>query len=95
MLGLVFKPVLCVEGACVFSALVFREVVFVIVSGFYDIVLVGGFEDMSKCFIEQVVDGLVLVVSFDEWVAGFTFFGVFGAVVIVYFQWYGAICEHL
>ena len=47
-LGLVPKPATRTEGACASSALAFREGVFAIASGFYDVVLVGGVEDMSK-----------------------------------------------
>lgn len=94
-LGLVPKPASRVEGACASSALAFREAVFAIASGFYDIALVGGFEDMSKRSTEQVADGLALAASPDERAAGFTFPGVFGAVATAYFQRYGATCEHL
>ncbi len=41
------KPATRTEGACASSALAFREGVFAIASGFYDLVLVGGVEDMS------------------------------------------------
>ena len=36
------------EGACASGALALREGVFAIASGFYDIVMVGGAEQMSK-----------------------------------------------
>ena len=42
------KPATRTEGACASSALALREGVFAIASGFYDMVLVGGVEDMSK-----------------------------------------------
>ena len=45
--GLIPRPATRVEGACASSALALREAVFSIASGFYDIVLVGGFEAMS------------------------------------------------
>ena len=94
-LGLVPKPASRVEGACASSALAVREAVFAIASGFYDIVLVGGFEDMSKRTTEEVAAGLALAASPDERAAGFTFPGVFGAVATAYFQRYGATCADL
>ncbi len=94
-LGLVPKPATRVEGACASSALAFREAVFAIASGYYDIVLVGGFEDMSKQTTEEVAEGLALAASPYERQAGFTFPGVFGAIATAYFDRYGATREHL
>ena len=48
LVGHVPKPVTRTEGACASSALAFREGVFAIASGFYDVVLVGGLEQMSN-----------------------------------------------
>ena len=72
-LGLVPKPATRIEGACASSALAFREGVFAIASGFYDVVLVGGVEDMSKSNVETVAEGLALAAIPDERKAGFTF----------------------
>jgi acetyl-CoA C-acetyltransferase len=94
-LGLVPKPATRVEGACASSALAFREAVFAIAAGFYDVVLVGGFEDMSKKSTGEVAQGLALAASPYELAAGFTFPGVFGAIATAYFQRYGANREHL
>ena len=49
------RPATRTEGACASSALAFREGVFAIASGFYDLVLVGGVEDMSKRTTEEAV----------------------------------------
>ena len=49
------KPATRTEGACASSALAFREGVFAIASGYYDVVLVGGVEDMSKCSTEEEI----------------------------------------
>ena len=54
VIGLVPKPSTRTEGACASSALAIREGVFAIASGFYDIVLVGGVEEMSKRTTEEV-----------------------------------------
>ena len=94
-LGLVPKPATRIEGACASSALAFREGVFAIASGFYDVVLVGGVEDMSKGSTETVAEGLALAAIPYERKAGFTFPGVFGAIATAYFEKYGASREHL
>jgi acetyl-CoA C-acetyltransferase len=95
IIGTVPKPATRTEGACASSALAFREGLFAIASGFYDIVLVGGLEDMSKCTTEEVAEGLALATAPYEGRAGFTFPGVFGAVATAYFEKYGANREHL
>ena len=94
-LGLVPKPATRIEGACASSALAFREGIFAIASGFYDVVLIGGVEDMSKGTTETVAEGLALAAIPYERKAGFTFPGVFGAIATAYFERYGASREHL
>ncbi len=94
-IGLVPKPATRTEGACASSALAFREGVFAIASGFYDVVLVGGVEDMSKGSTEEVAEGLALAAIPYERKAGFTFPGVFGAIATAYFEKHGASREHL
>ena len=89
------KPATRTEGACASSALAFREGVFAIASGFYDLVLVGGVEEMSKRTTEEVAEGLALAAVPYESRVGFTFPGVFGAVATAYFAKYGANREHL
>jgi acetyl-CoA C-acetyltransferase len=95
LIGLTPKPATRTEGACASSALAFREGVFAIASGFYDMVLVGGVEEMSKRTTEEVVEGLALATVPYEGRAGFTFPGVFGALATAYFKKYGATREHL
>ena len=95
IIGTVPKPATRTEGACASSALAFREGIFAIASGFYDIVLVGGLEEMSKCTTEEVAEGLALATVPYEGRAGFTFPGVFGAIATAYFAKYGAGREHL
>jgi acetyl-CoA C-acetyltransferase len=89
------KPATRTEGACASSALAFREGVFAIASGFYDLVLVGGVEEMSKRTTEEVAEGLALAAVPYESRVGFTFPGVFGAVATAYFARYGATREDL
>ncbi len=95
LVGLTPRPATRTEGACASSALAFREGVFAIASGFYDMVLVGGVEEMSKRTTEEVAEGLALATVPYEGRAGFTFPGVFGAVATAYFARYGANREHL
>jgi acetyl-CoA C-acetyltransferase len=95
LIGLAPKPATRTEGACASGALAFREGVFAIASGFYDIVLVGGVEEMSKRTTAEVAEGLALATVPYEGRVGFTFPGVFGAVATAYFAKYGANREHL
>jgi acetyl-CoA C-acetyltransferase len=95
LIGHTPKPATRTEGACAASALAFREGVFAIASGFYDIVLVGGVEEMSKRSTEEVTEGLALATVPYEMEVGFTFPGVFGAIATAYFEKYGAAREHL
>jgi acetyl-CoA C-acetyltransferase len=94
-IGLAPKPATRTEGACASSALAFREGVFAIASGFYDIVLVGGVEEMSKCSTETVAEGLALAAVPYENQTGFTFPGVFGTIATAYFEKYGATHRNL
>ena len=95
LIGLAPKPSTRTEGACASSALAFREGVFAIASGFYDMVLVGGVEEMSKCSTEKVAEGLALATVPYEGNVGFTFPGVFGLIATAYFAEYGASHEDL
>jgi len=95
LIGLTPKPATRTEGACASSALAIREGVFAIASGFYDIVLAGGVEEMSKRSTEEVTQGLAMAAIPYEVNAGFTFPGVFGAMATAYFAKYGATREHL
>jgi len=95
VLGLSPIPATRTEGACASSALAFREGVFAIASGFYDIVLVGGVEEMSKRTTEEVAEGVGLALPPYAMQAGFTFPAVFGALATAYFAKYGACREHL
>jgi acetyl-CoA C-acetyltransferase len=95
VIGFVPRAATRTEGACASSSQALREGVFAVASGFYDIVLVGGLEDMSKRTTEDVAEGLALAASPYEIKAGFTFPGVFGAIATAYFAKYGANREHL
>ena len=60
LIGMTPRPATRTEGACASSALAFREGIFAIASGFYDIVLVGGVEEMSKCSTTAVAEGFTV-----------------------------------
>ena len=96
ILGHTPKPVTRTEGACAASTLAFRDAVFAVASGFYDIVMAGGVEEMSKVTTEQATEGLALALDRPyEGIVGFTFPGVFAALANAYFEKYGATREHL
>jgi len=78
------------EGACASSGLTFREGVFAIASGFYDLVLVGGVEEMSKRTTSEVAEGLALASSPYEGTIGLTFPGCFAIMATAYFEKYAA-----
>ncbi|MBA7642524.1 3-ketoacyl-CoA thiolase [subsurface metagenome] len=96
LLGHVPKPVTRTEGACASSTLAFRDAVFAVASGYYDIVVAGGLEDMSKVTTEEATEGLALALDKAfEGAVGFTFPGVFAATAEAYFEKYGATHDHL
>jgi acetyl-CoA C-acetyltransferase len=95
VIGIAPKPATRTEGACASSALAFREGVLAIASGMYDVVLVGGVEEMSKCTTEEVAEGLALGTVPYEGGIGYTFPGIFGALATAYFAKYGASREDL
>ncbi|MFO8102342.1 MAG: hypothetical protein R6U37_09315 [Dehalococcoidia bacterium] len=95
LLGHTPKPCTRIEGACAAGAAAFREGVFAIASGFYDVVLVGGVEEMSKCSTPVATEGLALGGFIDEARTGFTFPGLYGTRAVAYFNKYGVNREHL
>ncbi|MFC2066378.1 hypothetical protein ACFLUO_04870 [Chloroflexota bacterium] len=96
MLGHAPKPVTRAEGACASSTLSFRDAVFSVASGYYDVVVAGGFEDMSKVSTDVATEGLALALDRPyEGIVGFTFPGVFAATATAYLAKYGATPDHL
>ena len=95
LIGHVPKPATRTEGACAASALAFIQGVMAIASGLYDIVLVGGVEEMTKRTTEEVTQGLAMAGSPYENEVGLTFPGVFAVLATAYFARYGASREHL
>jgi len=96
VLGHTPKPVTRTEGACAASTLAFRDAAFSIASGYYDIAVAGGVEEMSKVTTEEATEGLALALDRPyEGIVGFTFPGVFASLANAYFEKYGATHEHL
>jgi acetyl-CoA C-acetyltransferase len=96
ILGHTPKPVTRTEGACASGTLAFRDAVFAVASGYYDIAVAGGLEEMSKVTTEEATEGLALALDRPyEGKVGFTFPGVFGALARAYFEKYGATHEDL
>jgi acetyl-CoA C-acetyltransferase len=96
ILGHTPKPVTRTEGACAASTLAMRDAVFSIASGYYDIVVAGGVEEMSKVTTEEATEGLALALDRPyEGMVGFTFPGVFASLANAYFQKYGATHDDL
>ncbi len=90
LIGLAPRPVTRTEGACAASTLALKDAAYSIAAGMYDIVLVGGVEEMSKRPTAEVTEGLALAGSPYESEIGFTFPGVFAAISTAYFNKYGA-----
>ena len=97
LLGHTPKPITRTEGACASSTLAFKDGVFAIAAGMYDVVLVGGVEEMSKVNTEVATEGLATALDKPyEGIVGFTFPGVFAATANAYFQKYkGSTPDHL
>ncbi len=96
LLGHTPKPVTRTEGACAASTLAFKDACFAIASGFYDVVMACGVEEMSKLSTEEATEGLALALDKPyEGIVGFTFPGVFGALATAYFEKYGATRDDL
>ena len=96
-LGLTPRPATRVEGACASSGLAFREGIMAVLSGLYDVVLVGGVEKMTNVSTEAVQDYLAAAsdVPFELDQAAFTFPGLYAAMGSAYMAKYGSGREHL
>jgi len=95
LIGHVPRPSTRVEGACASGAIAIREAAFAVASGFYDIVLAGGVEEMSKCTTDIATEGLALAGFPEEAKAGLTFPGLYGSRAVAYFEKYDISREEL
>ncbi|MBA7710985.1 hypothetical protein ES703_119935 [subsurface metagenome] len=95
LIGHTPKPATRTEGACASSTLSLRDAAFSIASGFYDIVLVGGVEQMSKRTTGEITEGLTMAGLPYEWKVGLPYPGYFAILAMSYFGKYGGTHEHL
>lgn len=81
-------PMLTTEAACGSGSSALFSACLGIMSGRYDVVLVGGFEKMSDRF-SKIVDNLMFAGDAHEFDAGFTFSGLYAAMMVKYMHDYG------
>ncbi|MEM2915024.1 MAG: beta-ketoacyl synthase N-terminal-like domain-containing protein, partial [Candidatus Bathyarchaeia archaeon] len=94
--GLLPTPAIRTEVACASSAAAIRYGVFSILSGIHDIVMVGGFEKMTKRTTAEVTEYLSMAADFpfEQW-NGVTFPGLFALMATAHMHKYGTTEEQL
>ncbi|MCO6449889.1 MAG: hypothetical protein J5I90_03770 [Caldilineales bacterium] len=94
--GLTPIPATRIEDACASSGVALRQGIMAILSGMYDLVLVGGVEKMTNLPTERVTDTLATAADvLYEIPSGFTFPGFYAAMASAYMARYGATPESL
>jgi len=87
VLGLGHIPTIRTEGACASGSLAFRMGLIAVMSGIYDVVLVGGVEKMTHQPTEVVTDGIASAMDYNmEAKEGFTFPANFAMIANRYFH---------
>jgi acetyl-CoA acetyltransferase len=88
--GLLPAPAIRTEIACASSAAALRTGIFSILSGIYDVVLVGGFEKMTKKTTSETTEilGMAADYPFEQW-NGITFPGLFALMATAHIHEYG------
>jgi acetyl-CoA C-acetyltransferase len=88
--GLLPVPAIRTEIACASSAAALRTGIFSIMSGIYDVVLVGGFEKMTKKTTSETTEilGMAADYPFEQW-NGITFPGLFALMATAHMHEYG------
>jgi len=88
--GLLPIPAIRTEAACSSSAVAIRTGIFAILSGLYDIVMVGGVEKMTHRETSEVTEYLAMACDypFEQW-QGATFPGLFAMVATAHMHKYG------
>ena len=82
-------PAIRTEGACASGSLALRQAAIAIMSGIYDIVLVGGVEKMCHQDTETVTEALTTAMEYySEVEQGLTFPGIFALIANRYFHEY-------
>jgi len=95
-LGLTPRPATRVENACASSGSAFREAIFAIASGVYDVVLAGGMEKMTNLTTTEVTRTLGLALDpVCEAPSGETFPGIFATIATAHMAKYGTTSDDL
>jgi len=81
-------PMNTTEAACASGGSAFYNACIAIKSGMYDVVLVGGFEKMTDR-PSKIIDDLMFAADPHEFDAGFTFSGLYAAMMAKYIHDYG------
>ncbi|MCD6466026.1 thiolase domain-containing protein [Candidatus Bathyarchaeota archaeon] len=94
--GLLPIPAVRVEVACASSAAAIRCGLFAILSGLYDIVMVGGFEKMTHRTTSEATEYLAMAADypFEQW-NGATFPGLFALMATAHMHKYGTTEEQM
>jgi len=89
-IGLLPIPAIRTEAACSSSAVALRTGLFAILSGLYDVVMVGGVEKMTHRETSEVTEYLAMACDypFEQW-QGATFPGLFAMVATAHMHKYG------
>jgi len=89
-IGLLPIPAIRTEAACGSSATSIRAAIFAIMSGLYDVVMVGGVEKMTHRTTPEVTEYLAMACDypFEQW-QGATFPGLFAMVATAHMHRYG------
>jgi acetyl-CoA C-acetyltransferase len=96
VLGICPAPSIRVENACASGGIALRLGVMAIRAGFFDVVLVGGMEKMTKLKTSQVQDALAMASDKEyEIPAGITFPGMFATMATAHMNKYGTTEEQL
>jgi acetyl-CoA C-acetyltransferase len=88
--GLLPIPAIRTESACSSSAVAIRAGLFAVMSGLYDVVMVGGVEKMTHRTTPEVTEYLAMACDypFEQW-QGVTFPGLFAMVATAHMHAYG------
>ena len=89
-IGLLPIPAIRTEAACSSSAVAIRTGLFAVMSGLYDVVMVGGVEKMTHRETSEVTEYLAMACDypFEQW-QGATFPGLFAMVATAHMHKYG------
>jgi len=94
--GLLPAPAIRIETACASSAAAIRYGIMAILSGIYDVVMVGGVEKMTNRATAEVTEYLAMAADFpfEQW-NGVTFPGLFALMATAHMHRYGTTEEHM